>query len=51
MCFEFSNHTFAVTLNILLWKFDKYTEKKKWENVCKVLKIQPKIANISQSET
>ena len=29
MCFEFPNHTFAVTLNILMWKFDKYTEKKK----------------------
>ena len=41
---------FCCALNILLWKFDKYTEKK-WENVCKVLKIQSKISNISQSET
>ena len=41
---------FCYALNILVWKFDKYTEKK-WENVCKVLKIQSKIPNISQSET
>ena len=42
---------FCYALNILLWNFDKYTEKKNWENVCKVLKIQSKIPNISQSET
>ena len=41
---------FCCALNILLWKFDKYTEKK-IDNVCKVLKIQSKIPNISQSET
>ena len=49
MCFEFSNHTFAVTLTFYCGNLINIL--KKWENVCKALKIQSKIPNISQSET